>query len=39
MHEVTLLVNIGLALEVAFLGGVIARQLGLPTILGYMLAA
>ena len=38
MHEVTLLVNIGVALAVAFLGGVIARRIGLPTIVGYMLA-
>ncbi len=38
MHEVTLLVNIGVALAVAFLGGVLARRIGLPTIVGYMLA-
>ena len=38
MHEVTLLVNIGVALAVAFLGGMTARRIGLPTIVGYMLA-
>ncbi|MFT3893049.1 MAG: cation:proton antiporter [Anaerolineales bacterium] len=38
MHEVPLLINITLALLVAFLGGVIARRLGLPTIVGYLLA-
>ena len=38
MHEVTLLVNIAVALVVAFIGGVIARRIGLPTIAGYLLA-
>ncbi|MEW6084465.1 MAG: cation:proton antiporter [Chloroflexota bacterium] len=38
MHEVPLLINITLALIVAFVGGVIARRLGLPTIVGYLLA-
>lgn len=38
MHNVPLLINITLALLVAFLGGVIARRMGLPTILGYLLA-
>jgi len=38
MHELPLLVNITLALVVAFLGGVIARKVGLPTIVGYLLA-
>jgi CPA2 family monovalent cation:H+ antiporter-2 len=38
MHEITLLVNIAVALVVAFIGGVIARRIGLPTIVGYMLA-
>ena len=38
MHEVTLLVNIAVALVVAFIGGLIARRIGLPTIVGYMLA-
>lgn len=38
MHELTLLINIAVALVAAFIGGVIARRLGLPTIVGYMLA-
>ena len=38
MHEVPLLINITLALVVAFIGGVIARRIGLPTIVGYLLA-
>jgi CPA2 family monovalent cation:H+ antiporter-2 len=38
MHEVTLLINIAVALAVAFFGGLIARRIGLPTIVGYMLA-
>ncbi len=37
-HEVPLLINITLALIVAFLGGVVARRIGLPTIVGYLLA-
>ena len=38
MHDVSLLVNIAIALVVAFAGGLIARRIGLPTIVGYMLA-
>jgi CPA2 family monovalent cation:H+ antiporter-2 len=38
MHEVPLLINITLALVVAFIGGLIARRIGLPTIVGYLLA-
>lgn len=39
MHsELPILLNITLALVVAFIGGVIARRLGLPTIAGYLLA-
>lgn len=38
MHELPLLVNIAVSLVVAFVGGVIARFIGLPTIVGYMLA-
>jgi CPA2 family monovalent cation:H+ antiporter-2 len=38
MHEVTLLLNIAVALVVAFIGGILARRVGLPTIVGYMLA-
>ena len=38
MHNVSLLINITLALVVAFLGGTLARRIGLPTIVGYLLA-
>lgn len=38
MHEMTLLINIAVALVAAFFGGLIARRIGLPTIVGYMLA-
>ncbi len=38
MHDMPLLINITLALIVAFVGGVIARRIGLPTIVGYLLA-
>ncbi len=38
MHEVPLLMNITIALVVAFLGGVVARRIGLPSIVGYLLA-
>ena len=38
MHELPLLINITLALIVAFFGGLIARRLGLPTIVGYLFA-
>ncbi|HEX9616339.1 MAG TPA: cation:proton antiporter [Anaerolineales bacterium] len=38
MHDLTLLINITIALAVAFLGGIIARRAGLPTIVGYLLA-
>jgi monovalent cation:H+ antiporter-2, CPA2 family len=38
MHDLPLLINITLALIVAFFGGVIARRIGLPTIVGYLLA-
>src|SRR5919109_4707766 len=38
MHEVPLLINIAVALVVAFIGGLIARRIGLPTIVGYLLA-
>jgi CPA2 family monovalent cation:H+ antiporter-2 len=38
MHDVPLLINIAVALVVAFFGGMIARRLGLPTLVGYMLA-
>lgn len=38
MHELPLLINITLALIVAFIGGLIARRIGLPTIVGYLFA-
>ena len=38
MHELPLLINIAMALVVAFLGGLLARRVGLPTIVGYLLA-
>lgn len=38
MREVTLLINIVAALAVAFIGGIVARRLGLPTIVGYLFA-
>ena len=38
MHELPLLINISIALIVAFIGGTIARRIGLPTIVGYLLA-
>ena len=38
MHETALLVNIAAALVAAFIGGLIARRIGLPTIVGYLLA-
>src|SRR5262245_51514306 len=38
MHDVPLLVNIGVALSAALLGGLVARRLGVPTLVGYLLA-
>jgi CPA2 family monovalent cation:H+ antiporter-2 len=38
MHDVPILINITLALVVAFIGGIIARRVRLPTIVGYLLA-
>jgi len=38
MHEIPLLVNITLALVVAFFGGLAARRFGLPPIVGYLVA-
>ncbi|HSJ87965.1 MAG TPA: cation:proton antiporter [Anaerolineales bacterium] len=38
MHEIALLINIAVALVVAFIGGILARRMGLPTIVGYLLA-
>ena len=38
MHDLPILINITLALVVAFFGGIVARRIGLPTIVGYLLA-
>lgn len=38
MHDLPLLINITLALIVAFIGGLVARRFKLPTIVGYLLA-
>lgn len=38
MHNLPLLLNITAALVAAFIGGVLARRIGLPTIVGYLLA-
>jgi monovalent cation:H+ antiporter-2, CPA2 family len=38
MHETVILINIAAALVAAFIGGVLARRVGLPTIVGYLLA-
>jgi len=38
VHDLSLLINIALALGYALAGGVVARRLGLPTIVGYLLA-
>lgn len=38
MQELSLLTNITVALIAAFMGGVLARRIGLPTIVGYLLA-
>lgn len=37
-HELPLLINIAAALVAAFIGGLLARQIGLPTIVGYLAA-
>jgi monovalent cation:H+ antiporter-2, CPA2 family len=38
VHQLPLLVNIAVALVVAFVGGLAVRRIGLPTIVGYLLA-
>ncbi|MBP8252291.1 MAG: cation:proton antiporter [Herpetosiphon sp.] len=38
MHELPLLLNLTAALLTAFIGGLIARRVGLPPIVGYLLA-
>jgi CPA2 family monovalent cation:H+ antiporter-2 len=37
MHDLSLLTNIAVALTAALLGGLLARRLGLPTLVGYLL--
>ena len=37
-HDLDLLVNIAVALCVAFVGGLLARRLGMPTLAGYLVA-
>lgn len=37
-HDITLLINVAVALVAAFGGGLIARRLGLPTLVGYLVA-
>lgn len=37
-HDISLLANLAIALVVAFAGGVLARRIGLPTIVGYLVA-
>jgi CPA2 family monovalent cation:H+ antiporter-2 len=38
VHNLPLLINIAAALGVAFLGGLVFRRMGLPTLVGYLLA-
>ena len=38
MHDITLLINVAVALTAAFLGGLLARRVGLPTLVGYLVA-
>lgn len=38
MHDISLLINVAVLLVTAFAGGLIARRLGLPTIVGYLVA-
>jgi len=38
MHDIPLLINIAVALVAAFVGGFFVRRLGLPPIVGYLLA-
>src|SRR5262245_57219584 len=38
MHDISLLIDVAMLLVTAFAGGLIARWLGLPTIVGYLLA-
>ncbi len=38
MHELPILLNITIALVAAFIGGLAVRKIGLPPIVGYLLA-
>lgn len=38
MHDISLLINVAMLLVTAFAGGLLARRLGLPTIVGYLVA-
>lgn len=38
MHDITLVINVAVALVAAFLGGLLARRVGLPTLVGYLVA-
>ena len=38
MHDIALLINVAVALTAALLGGLLARRIGLPTLVGYLLA-
>ena len=38
MHDLPLLVNIAVVLGYALAGGLLARRVGLPTIVGYLVA-
>ncbi len=37
-HELPILINITVALLAAFIGGLLARRLKMPSMVGYMLA-
>ena len=38
MHDINLLINVAVALAAAFIGGLLARRIGLPTLVGYLVA-
>jgi CPA2 family monovalent cation:H+ antiporter-2 len=38
MHDISLLINVAMLLVTAFAGGLVARRLGLPSIVGYLVA-
>lgn len=37
-QDITLLINVAVALAAAFVGGLLARRIGLPTLVGYLVA-